>query len=88
MGFQPPQLEGLVGKTIRAVVLRFRGDEPPQNQLYLVFEDDTHYELWWNNAAAPHTTTRPRPGGVKQILERMRRDDHHVLTIYEAPDDP
>lgn len=88
MAFQPSQLEGLVGRTIRAVVLRFHGDEPPQNQLYLVFEDDTHYELWWNNAAAPHTTTRPRTGDVERILERMRRDDDHRMTIYETPDAP
>lgn len=87
MAFQPSQLEDLPGRTIRAVVLRFRGEDPPQNQLYLVFEDDTHYELWWNYTGSPHTTTRLRPGGIEEILGRMRRGDDHVLRVYEAGED-
>jgi hypothetical protein len=39
------EFQGLVGKTIAGVVMGV-GHESPRKQIFLVFDDDTYYELY------------------------------------------
>jgi len=44
MSFKPG-VTGIIGKTIQHIVIK-EGDRFPREQFFLVFTDDTHYEIY------------------------------------------
>lgn len=70
----------LLGKTLSAVVAK-KGQSEPRWQLFLVYDDDTHFEIYvgeydWSVADGL------REGGVEAVKNNGRDDDRRI--VYEA----
>jgi hypothetical protein len=59
-----PVLAGLVGKTIREVVLK--DGTGPLAQLFLVFDDGTHYEFYSDGSISGSGYIEP--GGFEKVI--------------------
>ena len=58
-------IEQIVGKTIAGVIVR-EADSEPRRQVFLVFTDDTHFELYGQYFAfGKHV----HPGGMEHIVK-------------------
>jgi hypothetical protein len=62
-----PQVRDLIGKRIADVVWRKNGTHSPRHQLFLVFEDDTHYEIYAPERLKPAGGVDS--GGLEHVLE-------------------
>lgn len=61
-------IEQIVGKTIAGVVVR-EAENEPRRQVFLVFTDDTHFELYGKYIAfGKHV----HPGGMEQIVKHAK----------------
>ena len=69
----------LVGKTIRAVVLKGDTRKSPQNQFFLVFTDGTSYEIWGELRGASDLDPDGLAGARKYLTERAQ-------DVYEVVD--
>ncbi len=58
-------IEQIVGKTIAGVVVR-EADSDPKRQVFLVFTDDTHFELYGPYFAFGK---RLHPGGIDHVAK-------------------
>jgi hypothetical protein len=68
-----------VGKTIKAVILKGRSRRSPRTQLFLVFADDTHYEIYGELAGLSGL----HPGGLSYVREYMAES---AQDVFEAVD--
>jgi hypothetical protein len=55
----------IIGKTIRAVITAEGNSEPPRDQVYLIFDDDTYYEFYGGDIAG---TGGVDQGGSEYVL--------------------
>lgn len=58
-----PQVAEIIGRTIKAVYI-LNADESPKEQVFLLFEDGTHYEFYGDSIG---TTAGVQWGGAKAI---------------------
>ena len=61
-------IKEIVGKTIKGVIVT-EGKESPQSQVFLVFSDNTYYELY-----TPGSTTISGAGGIDKGGMQKARD--------------
>lgn len=71
----------LLGKRIAGVVVKERSG-PPRFQLFLVFDDDTYYELYSNESVSGAGGIDR--GGVAEVLNYMS-DSRVVLKTFIDP---
>ena len=65
MSIKHAGLQQIIGKTIRAVVVSANRQCEPAYQLFLVFDDDTHFELY---GAQLHSGSQLYNGGEQAVL--------------------
>jgi hypothetical protein len=70
----------LIGKKITGVVVG-RGDESPRNQIFLVFEDDTCFEIYGDLMSVASGVDRGGLDGAKKSVAWGGRR----VEIYPAP---
>ena len=59
----------IIGKRIKAVVVKERPNKAPAQQVFIVFDDDTHYEIY-SCKPTMKGCGRVDEGGVKEICSR------------------
>jgi hypothetical protein len=57
----------ILGKTINVVIVKRHPDGNPSSQVFLLFDDDTHYELWTNGPEISGAGGVD-PGGKDKVL--------------------
>jgi hypothetical protein len=70
-------LEVIIGKRIKGVVVK-EGSQPPKKQIFLLFSDDTYYEIYGNFCKGASGLDR---GGLESIRAFGRRPD--TQTTFE-----
>jgi len=58
----------LVGKRISGIVVAKHDDEPPKYQVFLTFDDGTHYELYGDEINGCNDIDR---GGSKEVRTHL-----------------
>jgi len=72
-------IEQIVGKTIAGIVIR-EADTDPRRKVFLVFTDDTHFELYGQYFAfGKHLY----PGGIEYVIKSAEPGAKEV-TVYPA----
>ncbi len=69
----------IVGKTIKAVILKGRSRRNPRTQLFLVFADDTHYEVYGELAGLSGL----HPGGLAHVREYMAESAQDTFEVLD-----
>lgn len=59
----------IIGKRIHGLVVATNPD-PPQTQVFLVFDDGTHYELFGHDVQGIKGID---PGGLQVVMKRLRK---------------
>ena len=62
------QIKKIIGKTIKEVVIG-KGIRGPQSQLFLIFTDNTFYEIFSDDYFS--LTSGPKKGGIKAVLKTL-----------------
>ncbi len=75
-------IKEILGKTITGVVVKAR-DDAPRSQVFLLFSDNTHFELYCQDADIQGTGGLWR-GGVEDVRKYMSATARIVLEAYEA----
>ena len=76
-------IEQIVGKTIAGVVVR-ESETEPNRQVFLVFTDETHFELYGRYFAfGKHL----HPGGMEQIIRSAKLGAKEVYFFPAREDD-
>ena len=75
-------VQGLVGKTIDAVVLTRNFENQPQSQLFLCFEDGTSYEMWVDNDLI-QMASRLDEEGLEEVTQHLRNRDGTTMFIFD-----
>jgi hypothetical protein len=57
----------ILGKTINGVIVKQHPDGNPSSQVFLLFDDDTHYEFWTNGPGISGAGGVD-PGGKDKVL--------------------
>jgi hypothetical protein len=70
----------ILGKTIRAVVIK-EAEDSPRSQLFLVFEDGTHFEFYCSRDTI-HPAGGVDPGGLDAVRRYMSGRSHIVFEAY------
>ncbi len=66
-------IRGIVGKKITGVIVKEREARNPLSQVYIIFSDDTYYELYCPNS------TICGIGGVDKGAERLKEGDGEII---------
>jgi hypothetical protein len=76
-------IEEIVGKTIAGVIVT-EGEREPRQQVFLVFTDDTHFELYGQYFAfGKHRY----PGGMDHIIKYAKGSGAKEIHIFPATDE-
>lgn len=73
-----PHIAKIIGKTIVNVVVA-EADRNPKQQVYLVFTDGTHFELYggWFTCA-----NHIQPGDVTNLLDYMKNYERTKIRVF------
>ena len=72
MSLRKTAIGDCVGRTVEAVVVSLRDDDPrPRHQVFFVFSDGTHYEFYGDNINCSGGLC-PK-GGLKGVLDYVQK---------------
>ncbi len=69
----------IIGKTIRSIVFRSTRDVNPSDQLFLVFDDDTYFELYGQEIYFVRSLSI---GDVTKAADYARKFGLEVLVVH------
>lgn len=75
-------IKDIVGKRIKGVVVKY-GKESPTSQVFLIFTDDTHYELWTPSDEIFGCGGIDK-GGLEVVRTYMSRNNIHLEYVDET----
>jgi hypothetical protein len=71
-------LKEVIGKTIRSVVFRSGYDASPETQLFLVFEDDTYFEIYGQEIDCGRSLS---DGDINNAMAYARKFSSKLLVV-------
>lgn len=71
-------IKKIVGKTISAVVVAEKERGAPENQVFLVFSDNTSFELY----GAFNVASGTDPGGIEAACRYAKQCGAHIGAVY------
>jgi hypothetical protein len=73
-------IKGIVGKTIKGIVVKKSEVSQPRSQVFLVFDDDTHYEFY--STEKINGIKGIDPGGMGKVKEHISNVSE-IIVEYE-----
>lgn len=79
-------IKDIVGKTITGVIaVQMKHAGSPKYRVYLLFSDNTHYELY-SCSDAIHGAGGIDPGGYDELMQVLKRGNHCVeISRHDTP---
>ena len=72
-------IKQIVGKTITSIVVGKNDRSSPHNQVFLIFDDGSSFEMWGEHISCAGGTDK---GGVSEVVSYIERGGGAVSACY------